>query len=119
VNRWLDVERRLMRMSCPGCGAAGSLQTAVRCELAYGECLYTVRCQRCGLVFDLSTEGARPGPSRPGLDAWSSALACPACSELGPEVEFRCDVPSRSCSYILRCRRCGHEYVAAGPTLSR
>lgn len=115
MDRWLSAERRLLRMSCPVCGAGGSVQTTIRCELAYGECLYTVRCQRCGIMFDLSTETASPWLCQPALHAWLSTLACPACLELGAEVGFRCDVPSRSCFYILRCKRCGHEYRRERP----
>lgn len=107
----LDAERRLSRMACPECGRAGSLQTAIRCELAYGECLYTVRCQRCGIVFDLSTETWSLALYQPDLHAWLSGLVCPACGAVGATVSFRCDVPSRSCFYLVRCRRCGHEYA--------
>ena len=99
-------------MACPECGSAGSLQTAVRCELAYGECLYTVRCQRCGIVFELSTEMQNLRLYRPELCAWLSQLVCPACKGVRAELVFRCDVPSRSCFYLVRCRRCGHEYAA-------
>ncbi len=111
MDRLLDAERRLQRMACPECRNAGSLQTVVRCELAYGECLYTVRCQRCGIVFELSTETRYPALYQPDLHAWLSGLVCPACSRLGAEVGFRCDVPSRSCFYLVRCRSCGHEYT--------
>lgn len=111
MDRLLDAERRLQRMACPECGSAGSLQTAVRCELAYGECLYTVCCQRCGIVFELNTETQSPQLYQPDLHAWLSALVCPACGVVEAEVGFRCDVPSRSCFYLLICRRCGHEYT--------
>jgi len=112
MDRLVDSERRLLRMACPECGRAGALQTAVRCDLAYGECLYTVRCQRCGIVFELSTKTESPRLYQPGLHAWLSGLVCPACRALGAEVGFRCDVPSRSCFYVLRCRSCGHGYAA-------
>ena len=111
MNRVVDGERRLRGMACPECGSAGSLQTAVRCELAYGQCLYTVRCQRCGIVFELSTETQTPRLYQPDLHAWLSGLVCPACQGVGAEIGFRCDVPSRSCFYLLRCRSCGHEYT--------
>lgn len=116
MDRLLDTERRLLRMACPECGSAGSLQTAVRCELAYGECRYTVRCRHCGIVFELSTETRSPQLYQPDLHAWLSGLVCPACNAAGAEVRFRCDVPSRSCFYLLKCRRCGHEYTEEGPT---
>jgi hypothetical protein len=111
MDRLLEAERRLHRMACPECGTAGSLQTAVRCELAYGECLYTVRCQACGIVFELSTETRKPALYQPDLHAWLSHLVCPACGKAGAEVGFRCDVPSRSCFYLVRCRSCGREYT--------
>lgn len=116
MDRLLDTERRLFRMACPGCGTGGSLQTAVRCELAYGECLYTVRCQRCGIVFELSTETRSPRLFQPDLHAWLSRLVCPACKRVGAEVGFRCDVPSRSCFYLVRCANCGHEYAEERPS---
>lgn len=119
MDRLLAAERHLLRMACPACGVTDSLQTAVRCELAYGECLYTVRCQRCGIVFGLSTETARPRLYQPDLHAWLSGLVCPACGRPGAEVGFRCDVPSRSCFHLLRCAGCGHEYVGEPSSLTR
>lgn len=111
MDRVFDAERRLHRMACPACGSAGSLQTVIRCELAYGECRYTVRCQRCGMVFELSTETESPRLFQPDLHAWLSARVCPVCRGVGAEVVFRCEVPSRSCFYVLRCRTGGHEYA--------
>lgn len=111
MERLFGTERRLLQMACPQCGTAGSLQRVIRCELAYGECLYTVRCQRCGIVFELSTETESPRLFQPELHAWLSGLVCPACRRVGAEVVFRCDVPSRSCFYRVRCRSCGHEYT--------
>ena len=111
MDRLLETERRLGQMACPACGCRGSLRTAVRCELAYGECLYTLRCQRCGIVFEVSTETESPRLYQPDLHAWLARLVCPACGEAGPEVVFRCDVPSRSCFYLLRCPSCRHEYT--------
>jgi len=111
MDRLLDAERRLRRMDCPNCGSAGSLQTAVRGDLAYGECLYTVRCRGCGIVFELSTETESPRLFQPDLHAWLSRLVCPACKGVGAEVLFRCDVPSRSCFYRVKCRSCGKEYA--------
>jgi transcription elongation factor Elf1 len=113
MDRLLDSERRLRRMVCPACGGVGSLQTVSRCELAYGEYLYTVRCQPCGMVFELSTETETPRFFQPDLHVWLSRRACPACKEAGAEVVFRCDVPSRPCFYLVRCRSCGHEYAEA------
>lgn len=115
MDRLLDAERRIRDMVCPECGGAGSLQTAIRCELAYGECLYTVRCQRCEIVFELSTETQSPRLFQPDLHSWLSRHVCPACKGLGAEVTFRCDVPSRSCFYLVRCRSCGHEYTEERP----
>jgi len=111
MDRLLDTERRLRRMVCPACGGAGSLQPVARCELAYGEYLYTVRCQPCGIVFELSTETESPRFFQPDLHAWLSRLVCPACRGVGAKVRFRCDVPSRSCFYLVGCRSCGHEYA--------
>ena len=115
MDRPLNTERRLRGMACPECGSVGSLQTAIHCELAYGECLYTVRCQRCGIVFDLSTETRSPRLYQPDLHAWLSALVCPVCKSAGAEVVFRCDVLTRSCFYVVKCRRCGHEYARERP----
>ena len=111
MDRLLDSERRLRRMVCPECGGVGSLQTVVRCDLAGGECLYTVRCRRCGILFELSTETQAPRLFQPDLHAWLSRLVCPACGGVGAEIVFRCDVPSRSRFYRVRCRTCGHEYA--------
>lgn len=119
MDRLLDMERRLLRMACPGCGRAGSLQTAVRCELAYGECLYTVRCQRCGIVFDLNTERLSPGLGSPSLEAWLAGLVCPACRIVGAEVVFRCEAPSRSCFYLVKCASCRHEDAEGRSTVER
>ena len=103
------MDRLLRQMACPGCRTPGSLRMAVRYELASGECRYTVRCQRCGIVFELSAETRGPRLFQPDLHAWLSHLLCPACGNVGAEVAIRCDVPSRSCFYLLKCRSCGHE----------
>jgi transcription elongation factor Elf1 len=116
MDRLLDTERRLLRMACPECGTAGALQTLVRCDLAHGECLYTVRCQRCGIVFELSTETISPRLFQPALHAWLSALVCPTCKAVGAEVVVRCDVPSRSCFYRVRCSGGQHEYTTEAGT---
>lgn len=116
MDRLLETERRLRRLACPECGSVDSLQSAIRCELAYGECRYTVRCQRCGIVFELSTETESPRLLQPDLHAWLSRLVCPACKRAGAEVAFRCDVPSRSCFYLVRCASCDHEYTAERPS---
>lgn len=110
MDKTLAAERRLRDMACPLCDTAGSLQIAVRCELAYGECRYTVRCQRCGVVFELSRGGRPAEPHNPGLGFRLSRLACPACGGVGAELLFRCDVPSRSCFYLVTCKRCGREH---------
>lgn len=111
MDRWLDPERRLQRMACPECGSVSRLKTAVRCEFGYGEYLYTVRCQHCGIIFDLSTERLSAELRLPGLQAWLVGLVCPACRAVGGEVVFRCEVPSRSCFYLVRCASCRHEYA--------
>jgi len=115
MDRLLNPERRFRGMACPECGSGGSLQTAIRCELAYGERLYTVRCQRCGIVFDLSTETRSPRLYQPGLHTWLAGLVCPVCNSAGAEVVFRCDVPTRSCFYLVKCRSRGHEYARERP----
>lgn len=112
MDRLLDTKRRFRHMACPECGSAGSLKTAIRCELAHGECLYTVRCQTCGLVFELRTAMQSPRLFQPELYAWLSRLVCPACKGARSELVFRCDVPSRPCFYLVRCAHCGHEYTA-------
>ena len=112
MDRVLNAERRLRRMACPGCASAGSLQTAIRCELAHGECRFTVRCQRCGIIVELSTETESPRLFQPDLHAWLSARVCPICKGGGAEVVFRCDVPTRPGFYRVKCRTCGHEYAA-------
>jgi transcription elongation factor Elf1 len=111
MDRWLDPERRLWRLACPECGSAGRLKTAVRCELASGERRYTVCCQHCGIIFELSTERPGAGPPPPGLQAWLAGLVCPACRAVGGEALFRGEVPSRAGFYLVRCASCRHEYA--------
>ncbi len=111
MDRLIETERRLRRMACPQCGSTGALETAVRCELAHGEHLYVMRCQRCGIMFELSTETQSPRLFQPDLHAWLSRLVCPVCRAVGAKVRFRYDVPSRPRFYLVRCRTCGHEYA--------
>ena len=118
MDRLVDTERLLPRMACPECGTAGSLQAVVRCDLAHGECLHAVRCQHCGIVFELSTETVSPRLFQPGLHAWLSALVCPTCNAVGAKVVFRCDVRSRSCFYRVRCAGGQHEYTIEAGTFS-
>lgn len=120
MDSLLDAERRLRRLACPLCGRSGSLhQTMIRCELACGEYRYTVRCQGCGIVFELRTATERPRVRQPDRHAWLFRLVCPACGGAGGEISFRCDVPSRSCFYLVQCLSCGHEYAEQGPSGER
>jgi len=108
-NALLETERRLRGMACPECGSLGSLRTVIRCELASGECRYTVRCQQCGIVFTLRT--THPELLTRDFHARLTGLVCPACGKQGAEAFLRCEVPSRSCFYLVACVSCGHEYT--------
>lgn len=116
MDRVRDAEPRVRRIACTGCGSTGVLQTVIRCELASGD-RYLVRCQRCGIFFELSTEVESGELLQPASRTWLCHLDCPACKALGGDVAFRCDVPGRPSFYLVRCRTCGHEYAEA-PALS-
>lgn len=107
-----EIQRELNHVACPQCRKS-QFDLALRCELAYNECLYTAKCLSCGYMFNVSTETKNLRTTHPDIEKTLSEQQCHACGQAGAELKFRCDLNERTCLYVAACRHCAeasHQY---------
>lgn len=104
-----EIQSKLREMACPSCGKS-NFNVVLRCDFGYEECLYTVKCESCSHIFEISTETKRLKAREPDIEERLAQSKCPYCGQRGAELNFRCDLTSRECFYFVTCKNCGQTY---------
>ena len=80
-----------------------TLEVSLRCDLGYGECLTSGKCQTCGTVYEINKENRLLDDGKGLL----KEVTCPFCRTKEVQLDFRCELSSRQCFYVAKCCRCG------------
>ncbi|MDI3339644.1 MAG: APC family permease [Sphaerobacter sp.] len=105
VQSLADLESLLPTMICPDCYHT-ELEAVLRCDLDRRSCLAAIHCLRCGHTIDPDHYRGEIAAIERRLQTGQVTAACPTCGNRHPAVEFRCELASRECSYVLRCGLC-------------
>ena len=103
-----EIQTLLNKVTCPQCRNA-TVEVVLRCDLGYGECLAAASCRTCGTLYEVSTE--RRLLER-GVHEVNGA-DCPHCNTEDVRPSLRCELPSRKCFYVVRCRICDTPSIPA------
>ncbi|MFQ5597475.1 MAG: hypothetical protein ACE5GK_05435 [Nitrospiria bacterium] len=103
-----EMQRMLNKVRCPLCSNA-EFDVQLRCDLGLGACLVTARCQSCNTLYELSSEKS-PLESR---GKQIESRKCPACHTSAFSPAFRCELPTRQCCTVARCKACDHPISAS------
>ncbi len=101
-----DIQRQLRDVACPTCGKR-DFDLSLYCDFGHGECLYLAKCRTCGYTFEVSTETKRLKADHPDVDQRLAQAKCPHCGQVGADLNFRCDLTTKTCFYGVTCRACG------------
>jgi DNA-directed RNA polymerase subunit RPC12/RpoP len=81
---------------CPDCGEK-RLDFKLRCEVGFGECLYTADCGGCGTTLQITRpEGATDEERR-----------CARCGAARLHQTLVCESASQTCHEVYQCTDCG------------
>lgn len=101
-----EIQKRLNDVACPMCNNS-TLDVTLRCDLDYGECLATAKCQTCKTSYEVSTEKRVLETGKKDL----GSFACPHCEADDVALGFRCELPSFQCFYMASCRKCSESFL--------
>ena len=96
-----DFASLARRTPCPSCRSL-TLDFALRCDLAFGACLYSASCTTCGELFEILT--AQQGSDLTEISG--AAAPCETCGGTARTATLHCELTSRSCAYTLECSEC-------------
>lgn len=92
------------RAACPFCKHDG-LEFALRCDLSQGPCLFTARCERCHVAFEIVVSESELDPA----SLVDSVGACARCGDARQIATLSCSDQSLACVYHVQCPTCGRE----------
>jgi len=101
-----QIQSDLMKTACPSCGTK-ELDLRLRCDLGQGECLYLIKCARCGTNYAVAAQTKRLASHQPTTEDLLSTLTCAHCASTKTELGFQCDLTSKECFYTITCKACG------------
>lgn len=104
-----EIQKKLNRVSCPMCNHP-TLDVTLRCYVGYEECLATAKCLTCGTSYTITNEQR---VLEDGKGVLGSSV-CPRCDAKEVELQFRCELASRQCFYVVGCKKCGESFFPAG-----
>ena len=96
TNTLANVQAMLCDATCPQCNDR-RFDLSLRCDLSFGECLYTMTCEGCGLVYHVEKpdEGDDTATSR-----------CTECNDGNMLLTMICSNDTHSCREVYACERC-------------
>jgi uncharacterized protein YbaR (Trm112 family) len=97
-----EIQTKLNKVACPMCHNV-TLEVTLRCDLDYGECLASGKCQTCGTVYEINMENRILDDGKELLEE----VTCPYCRAKAVRLDFRCELSSRQCFYVAGCYSCG------------
>lgn len=103
-----EIQKKLNKVSCPMCNHP-TLDVTLRCYVGYEECLATAKCLTCGTPYSITNERR---VLEEGKEALGSSV-CPKCNSADTELQFRCELSSRQCFYVVGCKKCGESFFPA------
>lgn len=112
VHTFSEIEALISKVICPVCYHT-DLEAVLRCDLGWSACLPTLHCNHCGYSFDREGYQTAVAAFERRITEGRVDLRCPSCGQADPLVEFRCDLNSHLCSYVVRCRGCGEVHYVS------
>jgi len=109
-----EIQKKLNSVSCPMCNHP-TWDVSLRCYEGYEECLATATCVTCGTLYTITNEQR---VLEDGKELLVSSI-CPRCNTKELELQFRCELASRQCYYVVGCKKCGESFFHAGSNPSR
>lgn len=100
-----EIQKKLNSVSCPMCKHP-TLDLTLRCYVGYEECIATAKCLTCNTSYTVTNERRVLEKEK---DAVGSAV-CPHCNSEDTELQFRCELSSRQCFYVVGCKKCGESF---------
>lgn len=86
---------------CPSCGQR-RLEFLLRCDLAFGACLYTAHCRACNDSFEIAASAIPPDAAV--LE--DAVEPCPGCGGRQRRAALHCTLETHACAYTLECVTC-------------
>ncbi len=103
----VDLSAAASRAVCPYCEHHG-LEFTLRCDLGYGPCLFTARCDQCSASLEIVVSESELDPA-----ALSSSVGpCSGCGDARRVATLSCSEKTQACVYHVECRACGRKSSA-------